>query len=107
MDFSGAFLNEANVTSADLFRTIFRRAQLEKSNFSGSKMTYAVLIEANLNEADFSRTDLSNLILSDANWLSLLDTWKVKGAEEINQHYKMIESATFYKDSKYQLVLKQ
>jgi uncharacterized protein YjbI with pentapeptide repeats len=105
-DFSEAFLNGADASGADLFRTVFRRAQLEQTNFSGSKMTYTVLMEANLNETNFTGSDLSNAILSDPNWMSMLDTWKVVGANDIRSQYKLTESKTFYKDSKFQLFLR-
>lgn len=103
VDFSEAFLNNADVSEADLFRTIFRRAQLEQANFSDSKMINTVLIDANLNETNFTNSDLTNAMLSNPNWMSMLDTWKVKGADEIRSKYKLEESKTFYKDSKYQL----
>ena len=106
VDFSEAFLNGADASGTDLFRTVFRKAQLVQTNFSGSKMTYTVLIEANLNETNFTDADLSNAILSDPNWMSMLDTWKVLGAEDIRVKYKLTESKTFYKDSKFQLFAK-
>ena len=105
-DFTGAFLNGANIAEAKLFRTIFRKAQLEKTDFSGSKMTYAVMTDANFNYTNLANSDLSNLIVADPDWLNLLDTWHVVGASDIRSKYKQIEAFNYYRDSKYQLVLK-
>ncbi|HEX5111358.1 MAG TPA: pentapeptide repeat-containing protein [Saprospiraceae bacterium] len=105
-DFTGAFLNGATMAEAKLFRTIFRKAQLEKTDFSGSKMTYAVMTDANLNYTNLTNSDLGNLIVADPDWLNLLDTWHVMGASDIRSKYKQIEAFNYYRDSKYQLVLK-
>lgn len=105
-DFSGAFLNGANMAEANLFRTIFRKAQLENVNFSGSRLALAVMTDANLTHTNMTNSDLGTLYVGDPQWLTMLDTWQVVGAGDIRLKYKVIEAFNFYRDTKYQLVLK-
>ncbi len=101
-DFSGAFLHEADLSDTDLFRAILKRAQLVNTNLSGSTMTYTIVSEANMNEANLTGADLNNLIIAEQDWLTLLDKWKVTGAQDIQVDYELVEAFS-YEGSKYQL----
>jgi len=101
-DFSGAFLDEADLSDTDLFRANLKRAQLVKANLSGSTMTYAIVSEANLTETNLTGAVLTNLIFAEQDWLTLLDKWKVAGAQDIQAEYELVEAFS-YEGSKYQL----
>ena len=47
--------------------------------------------EANLNQADFSEVRLSKALIKGKNWFINLNKWKVKGAKEIQENYKVVE----------------
>ena len=98
---SGAFLNGSNLDSADLFRANLIRANLDRSVLKNTNLTLANLSEANLTEADLTNAVLTDVIVKEQNWLTLLNEWHVKGAEEIQHLYKLVIEGT--ESSRYQL----
>ncbi len=105
-DLTGAFLQEADLSNTDLFRALLKKAQLTRTNLSGATMTYAIVSEANLAETNLTGAALTNLIVAEKSWLTLLDAWKVTGAEDIRAAYDLLEAFS-YEGSKYQLSKKK
>ncbi len=89
-DLSGAFLNEGNLKGTEMLSTKMYRTNLSGANLSDANLTISSVAEANLTGANLSRTNLTGLIVASENWLTLLDEWKVIGANEIISNYQLI-----------------
>ena len=116
-DLNGADLKRADLNGADLTSAKLRKADLSGSDFKWADLNGALLNEANLAGVDLSGTDLRRANLNKANlsgvelfkvaveeenWLEKLNEWRVTGAKEIQERYKIVDDITGR--SKYRLL---
>jgi uncharacterized protein YjbI with pentapeptide repeats len=93
-DFNHAYLHESKLSRTDLFRTTFKRAQLPKAVLAEANLTLANLVEAHISEADFTNSELTDVIVYENNWIMQLNNWQVKGAQAIQQKYKIVDETS-------------
>lgn len=109
-------LNDANLSRSDLMNVDLQRASLENTNLSyvdmddvnlinanmkGANLTGAFLIRAQLKGANLTGVILDSVKVDRADWLThIKDKLKLKGAEELNEIYK-IDSVYYFESSKF------
>lgn len=90
-----AFLNEATMVGTDLevtelYKTNFSEADMSKAFLRGARLNEAVLRGTILQEANMEVKELHKASVREEDWLSKLDSWKVIGAKDIQDAYRVV-----------------
>jgi uncharacterized protein YjbI with pentapeptide repeats len=94
-DLSGANLRKANFSNADLSNANLRGADLTDSSFDGANLSGAYLTFANLDGANFSNANFSD---ADLSRVQLRGTVK----RDKNSHFAVHHSATIFREANFQ-----
>jgi len=99
-----ADLSDADLQWANLSGALFNETKLINVNFFGSGLSKANLSNADMSDANFMRLDLTEVNLSGAefsrasieekDWMEKLNEWRVTGAKEIQESYRMVDDTT-------------
>jgi uncharacterized protein YjbI with pentapeptide repeats len=82
----GALLNEANLESGNLID-----ASLKKANLTRINLTNADVNRSNFNEAIMTEAELNKLLNVDKDWFKKLNEWHIKGVDQIQKKYKVVQ----------------
>lgn len=98
-DLSGSIFDEAdmrcvdlkgsNLEKASLYKTNLQDAYLGRANFNETNLKGAILLDVNM--TGYSPVYLKEARVLEENWLDLLVIWRVKGAAEIKERYRLVE----------------
>ena len=96
-DLSGAFMKWANLRGAvlheaNLAGVVLYETDLSKANLSKANLNYTYLIQANLEDSNLSGARLNKATVNEDNWLEKLNEWRITGAKEIQERYKVVEN---------------
>lgn len=83
-----ALLDGANLTRAD-----FTGAALSKTNLNGANMNETDLRRINLREATSVGATLNKAVVEE-NWFEKLNEWRLTGAKEIQENFKVVNDST-------------
>lgn len=111
-DLEKANLSKADLSEADLTYANLKKAILYETNFKDADLSFADLSETDLsntifNGANLTNVKLKNAIVNTADWFRILKAWKVKGLEELEEKYQLVQidkkypkGTSFYKIKK-------
>ncbi len=121
----GADLSHAVLSRSDLSESIFQWGEMGGANLTGTTATEVDFMKTGMKGVIFARTNLTNsnmrrtdvaqasfmdaildgVSVNEGNWIQLLQTWSVSGANEINARYSVEpDTVVRYQNSQYILL---
>lgn len=94
VNLESAMLRKTNLKSATLVSARLSKVNLSYANLEDTNLECAILRNANLRGTmikgcNLKWADLEGATVFEEDWIELLDEWNVKGANSINEEYKL------------------